>query len=173
MHYTKMNTITVFDMRDRFVTAWNRYVRYIPILPILLHYAITVNISSDCDVVRENGFAVPYLVTAHLTTLGGEVFYHLPRVYGSDLKKHLLLALWKGVLSTLQFFSFTYIRAKPYKCLDSYDEEKGNVVFWAVNIVVMACTIYFRRRGYDYDDKLLEDEEDREEQRHRDMASGL
>lgn len=101
--------------------AWMvTYLGFLPIIPLLIHLIITVNMSSDCDTYDTESTEF-YLLFMHILTFLFEAFVALPdKSVGSIKLSEWGIVAFKAGAKTLQFWNFSLLRAKPYKCLGEY-----------------------------------------------------
>lgn len=91
-----------------------------PLLPFYLHLFITVFLPSDCNL-HNNTLTITYLILLHLLTFISELIYYTPfnkSLFSSGILKFSIL---KSLLITFNLFVLSLIRAKPYKCILSFN----------------------------------------------------
>lgn len=114
---------------------WRSYKENVPLLAIIVHYLIALHFGSDCD--HHNGLVGLYIVSMCIFTFGGHWLFEW---YVNKKVDHLNIVK-DGLLKTFVFFSFSYIRAKPYKCLEMYSPWSAFIVFVLTFIVVALASV--------------------------------
>lgn len=127
-----------YQTRRNVLNWYHAITEYIPLASIVLHYGIVVNITSECEDIP--AFHVEYAIYMFLHIIVIYTFHLLALVSDRSepemSKREWLIAVWKSGVTVLQFFNFTYIRAKPYKCIfgDGYDPVTATVLFWTIHL---------------------------------------
>lgn len=131
-------------MRRNVLNWYHAMAEYIPLASILLHYGIVVNVTSECEDIP--AFHVEYSIYMFIHILVVFTLHLLALVPDAEAVGEPLsstdwaIAVWKSLLTVLQFFNFTYIRAKPYKCIlgNTYDPGWATAMFWVIHVFTFA-----------------------------------
>lgn len=133
--YTRFNYLTCLKMVSI------EFNNLIPVLSLLLHYTIVVNMSSECSKTQDTVVSV-YLYIIHLFTFVYSFILNLPsKEYSGVTTREFLYSLLKAILITFQFFTWSLIRAKPYKCLINFSPLVSVVLFIFSNIVSLGLSV--------------------------------
>lgn len=124
--------------------------RTIPLIFIMIHYTIIASWLGelDCEETPLNSFII-YWIFMIIFSFGWGFVIHLPiKVAGQKLTYKVLFSLWSGLLSAGIFTTWSFIRAKPFKCyvdgtLLTY--VTAPPLFWIVHIIAIVTAALFTR----------------------------
>lgn len=131
-----------YQKRRNLLNWYHAVTEYIPLVSIVLHYGIVVNIASECE--NTNTFHIEYAIymCLHILVIFVSHLFALVSEHSNPVmtRREWAIAVWKSLLTVLQFFNFTYIRAKPYKCIfgDDYDPVSATFMFWSIHLFTIA-----------------------------------
>ena len=118
----------------------SEFQTFMPVWPLIIHYSIAINISSDCSEYNNIGVWF-YLVISHLLVFGTRVGYYL-YFRGTKLKPILI----KSLLITLNFNAWVIVRAKPFKCLFELNEIIATIYFVKVSLIILFMSKYICKK---------------------------
>ena len=130
-----------YQTRRNLLNWYHAFAEYIPLASIILHYGIVVNVTSECEDLHSFHIEYSIYMFIHIILIFG---LHLLALTSDSIDPEMsardwCIAGWKSGITVLQFFNFTYIRAKPYKCIfgDGYDPATATVMFWVIHLFTL------------------------------------
>ena len=124
----------------KFFTEFNNFI---PTYTIIFHMNLVIFYSSDCNKINHNFFSVLF----HLICLSLFIFN----------TAYMSYSIPKSILIVLEYISFAYLRAKPFKCFGFWSMELALVYFWIIQIIVLIF-IYKNKDTYTNEDTRLNEE---------------
>ena len=121
---------------------------FVPVVPLILHYAFVVNMTSDCNEFN-SGFGWMYIVGAHLSVFGSRFAYYMIRNGFSFRTSGLRYVAIKSLLVTVNFSAWTLVRAKPYKCLLDFTPMVSVGYFLLVQFGLLVVSRYIVHRCFE------------------------
>lgn len=142
-------------------TYWLEFIDFIPIFPIMVHYSIVAFLPSNEEIIRTDVSFWSYYTLSILWVFFSSLlkFSAKERVENERIRQSCLCNVipspnkwmfWKAFLCVLQFFNFSYIRAKPFKFLvGGFTPLSGILTFWGLHFICMGNAYYIRRNSID------------------------
>ncbi len=134
------------------VAFFMAFHRILPVPLIMLHYSIVSTWigRSGCEDTDLKGFMVYWSFMMIFAFFWGLGIHWFVRITG-DFTKKILFCVWNGVLSMALFMTWSFIRAKPFKCFDSEGDIAyvfGPPLFWFIHIITaFSVGVFISRHG--------------------------
>lgn len=126
--------------------VWDEYISFFPLLPLLIHMPLVINISSNCSDSIYN-YINFYIIGVLLLTFISQIMYYIPACNIGHLTKNgLYLVIGKALLITLNFSAWIVIRAKPFKCLnDNFSQIFATIYFLTINSILLISSYFITK----------------------------
>jgi hypothetical protein len=118
------------------IGIWRQYNDYFPTLSFSLYSFIIMNAVIDCNSEIDTHWTAVFLILCHVCV------YAFSFAYFYSTTDTIVGTAVQAGLSTLLFFTTTYIWEIPYNCFFEYNIVSSNMLFLLVNVVFVVISYW-------------------------------